>query len=94
MKTWAVSNKWFETQVAVIAETRNRAKVLAMCKFFDEDYIDLRCFRVKSPIPVEGPERVIEEVQESLWYGFRWNEDTMEMTFPGWCRSWLCEVSP
>ena len=65
MKTWAVSDKWFEIQVAVIAETRSSAKTLAWHEFlYDDDWTDLRCSRVKSPIPVEGPERIINDVGE------------------------------
>jgi hypothetical protein len=94
MKTWAVSDKWFEMQLAVVAETRGRAKARAFSEFqsFGDDleYIDLRCWRVKSPIPVEGPERVLN-VDKSLEYGFRWNNETMDDFFPGWYNCWLCE---
>ena len=82
-----------DIQVAVIAETRSRAKTLGMGDCFG-DWLDMRCRQVKSPIPIEGPERIIEDIQESLWYGFRWNDDTMADTFPGWYRCWLYEGEP
>jgi hypothetical protein len=91
MKAWAVETKWGDITVAVIAETRSRAKTLALfVEFLDsEDWIDLRCHQVKSPIPVEGPERVLD-LPESLWYGFQWNDESMDFYFPLWYK-WTAE---
>jgi hypothetical protein len=86
MKTWAVSDKWYEMTIAVIAATRSEAKSLAFNVFNDFgdcEWIDLRCRQVKSPIPVERPARVLD-VPESLDYGFKWNDETMDDFFPGW----------
>lgn len=92
MKAWAVSDKWYEVQVAVIAETRGRAKVLAIREMYAEEWIDLRCRQAKSPIPIEGPERVLT-VPTSLEFGFRWNNETMDDYYPGWYGCWLQEVA-
>ena len=93
MAAWSVGDSSHELQIAVIAPTRGRAKAIAMFDFFDGDFIDLRCRRVRSPIAVEGPERILE-VPESLEHGFRWNNETMDDYFPGWYQSWLCERQP
>lgn len=94
MKAWSVSDKWYEMQVAVIAETRSQAKTIGRELFYDEEWIDLRATIVKSPIPIEGPPRIIDDINESLWYGFHWNNETMADAFGDeWFGSWLCEQS-
>lgn len=79
-----------EAQVAVIAETRAKAKALALRLGYWDEWTQMLCREVKSPIPVLGPEREIASVAESLEYGFRWNNETMADTFgQKWYRSWL-----
>ena len=91
MKAWAVDTTYGDITIAVIAETRSRAKTLAFNDCFADfdEWIDLRCSQVKSPIPVEGPERVLD-LPESLWYGFRWNDESMDLFFPLWFE-WTAE---
>jgi hypothetical protein len=33
----------------------------------------------------------ILDTEESLWYGFRWNNETMDEEFPGWYGCWLAK---
>ena len=92
MKAWLVSDDpYAECSLSIIAETRSRAKAIALSRFYSAEWIDLRCRQVKSPIPIDGPERIIFDITESLWYGFRWNDDTMAEAFPGWYGCWLYE---
>lgn len=93
MKAWLVTDSDYEWNVAVIAETRSRAKLIAKNEFFDFNYTewtDIKCRQVKSPIPIEGPQRILD-TEESLWYGFRWNNESMDFFFPGWYNCWLRE---
>ncbi len=91
MKAWAVSDKWGDITIAVIAETRSRAKTRALYSDFSgmEEWVDLRCRQVKSPIPVEGPERTLD-LPESIPYGFKWNDESMDFFFPEWYE-WTAE---
>jgi hypothetical protein len=95
VKAWAVSDWDYEIQIPVIAATRGRAKVIALREFLHfDDYIDLKCSRVQSPIPLPDEEKVLG-VEEALWYGFRWNDETMADEFGDeWFRSWLSEAKP
>ena len=90
MKAWAVTDAVYEVQVAVIAETRSRAKTLAFgTGEVGDDWIDLRCRQVKSPNPLPATEQVLS-VKDSMQYGFELNWETMDYTFPAWS-GWIRE---